>query len=92
MNEPGCPVDCLRCGHEFRQDPVLEVECPTCGALPGHRCRVERPSEYVHSAAFAGLPPWGHDERDLLAASRGHYDHGCSVRVERPTTQAELFV
>lgn len=60
-------VRCGRCDQEWSRDPALEVECPVCHAQPGQKCRVYRPSEYVHSAKFAGLPPWGHNERDILA-------------------------
>lgn len=70
---------CERCGKAWPRDPVLEVACPICGAEVGRPCRVIRPSEHVHSAAFAGLPPWGHDARDLLAAAENKYACGCGI-------------
>jgi hypothetical protein len=68
----------VHCGNEgctksWSRDPVLEVECPKCHAPAGVSCGAYRPSEHKLSKAFAGLPPWGHNERDLLAARLGHY-------------------
>lgn len=69
------PVNCGNdgCTKTWPRDPVLEVVCPKCAAPIGSRCVTRRPSEHVHSASFSGLPDWGHDERDLLAAKEGHY-------------------
>ena len=66
---------CNRCGHEWTRDPVLEIPCPTCRARVGKRCAHESPSGHRKSGAFQGLPDYGHKERDLLAASLGHYHH-----------------
>lgn len=66
-------VSCQRCPKTWPRDPVLEVECPVCGADPGEKCRTRRPSGHVHSAKFSGLPPWGHDQRDLEAVLAGAY-------------------
>ena len=52
-------VYCRKCSQEWRRDPALEVECPTCHAKQGRRCK--RPS---------GHGVWGkepHEERDRLA-------------------------
>lgn len=53
------------CDRTWSRDPVLEVECPTCGAPVGKRCR--RPSEHT---VWGGEP---HAERDRLADRHGHY-------------------
>jgi len=66
-------VACELCGRTWPRDPVLEVACPVCGAGVGHPCVSEAPSGHRKSAAFQGLPPWGHDERDLAAALAGAY-------------------
>jgi hypothetical protein len=71
---------CLLCGVAYSRDPSLEVACVVCGADVGRACVTRRPSEHVHSATFAGLPPWGHDARELLAAAEGKY-HLCSCGV-----------
>ena len=72
-------AQCHNCGRRWPRDPVLEVACPVCGAAIGHPCRVARPSAHVHSAAFAGLPPWGHDARELLAAVENKYGCDCGI-------------
>lgn len=90
-------VRCDRCGQEWPRDPVLEVECPVCGAQPGQACRAARPSGYVHSASFAGLPPWGHDERDILAMQivpgygRCPASRGSAPDLAPAVAQADLF-
>lgn len=61
------------CGRIWPRDPVLEVQCPTCDATAGSPCVVRRPSGHVHTAAFGGLPEWGHDTRDLAADAAGVY-------------------
>lgn len=57
-------VKCSRCGQEWPRDPALEVECPTCRAPVGRKCR--RPS---------GHPVLGpnrmHPKRDNAAMSAG---------------------
>lgn len=60
-------VHCLNgCGRQWPRDPVLEVECPTCKAGVGVRCK--RPS---------GWTTWGasdvHAERDIAADRAGKY-------------------
>jgi hypothetical protein len=75
------------CGRVWPRDPVLEVACPRCAAPPGSPCVARRPSGHVHSAAFAGLPDWGHDERDLAALAAGAYGVCPLGRCGRP--QAE---
>lgn len=90
------PAYCLRCGHSWDRDPVLEVACPVCKQGAGSPCVSRAPSGHVKSRAFGGLKPWGHDERDLLAAEQGHYDHKCITSegretvVEKPARQQEL--
>lgn len=75
--EPGdtrrCAVD--GCDREWPRDPVLEVACPEpdCGAGVGAACVERRPSGHVNRGAFAGLPDWGHDARELLADATGCY-------------------
>ncbi len=51
-------VSCKLCGEEWNRDPALEVECPSCLAPIGVRCR--RPSQ--HSCPI-------HVTRDRLALS-----------------------
>ena len=66
-------VSCNLCGKTWDRDPVLEVECPVCGAEPGEECSHLSPSGHDKSAAFQGLPSYGHDERDLEADRQGAY-------------------
>lgn len=73
------PAPCLECDHRFARDPVLEVACPVCLAPVGVQCASVAPSEHRKSTLFSKLAPWGHDERDLLACSEGHYRHPCTV-------------
>ena len=58
-------VRCMNgCGRTWARDPVLEVRCPTCGAI-GRRCM--RPSEHpIFGKGF-------HAARDLLADREGKY-------------------
>ncbi len=73
-------MTCGECGGDvFERDPVLEVKCPVCGAPVGVHCASVAPSGHRKSRRFSGLAPWGHDERDLLAAAEGHYLHPCTV-------------
>lgn len=67
------PVACENCPKTWPREPAFEVDCPTCGVKAGSACVTRRPSEHVHSAAFSGLPPWGHDERDIAADLAGCY-------------------
>lgn len=84
-------VTCKRCDKTWPRDSVLEVERPTCHAAPGSPCVVRRPSGYNHSAAFGGLPDWGHDTRDLAADAAGAYGPCPSGRCGRtPTTVTAL--
>lgn len=53
------------CSKTWGRDPVLEVECPTCGRDVGQRC--QRPSGW--SGPF--VKP--HKARDLKALEEGHY-------------------
>ena len=63
-------VHCQRkggCGKSWPRDPVLEVECPSCGAPAGRACK--RPS---------GHGVWGQygrfcDPRDMAAYNAGAY-------------------
>lgn len=72
------PASCGECDHTFERDPVLEVPCPVCEAGVGVKCASVAPSGHRKSAGFSKLPPWGHDERELLAAAQGCYFHtGC---------------
>lgn len=64
----GQPVNCRICNHEFPQDPILEVDCPDCGAPKGVRCR--RPSGHGGGSFVAY-----HAIRDVLALKNGFYDH-----------------
>lgn len=52
------------CGKSWPRDPVLDVDCPTCPAKAGARCR--RPSEHPVPGGF-------HPERDLAADAAGAY-------------------
>lgn len=63
----GVPTFCSICSHEFSQDPIFEVACPTCKAKPGQYCI--RPSG--HSGPFVDF----HAERDIVALRDGFYDH-----------------
>lgn len=68
--EPKAPASYVTCQRErctrtWPRDPVLEVECPTCHASIGARCK--RPSGH---GVFGGDP---HDARDILAWRKGHY-------------------
>jgi hypothetical protein len=60
-------VFCSRdgCDQTWPRDPVLEVECPSCGAAIGTKCK--RPSG--HGGNF--VHP--HGRRDRLAVDEGHY-------------------
>jgi hypothetical protein len=60
-------ISCNRgeCDREWPRDPVLEVECPTCGASVGRKCK--RPSG--HGGNF--VHP--HQSRDRAAVGAGHY-------------------
>jgi hypothetical protein len=78
------------CGKVWPRDPVLEVACPICGARPGSPCVARRPSGHVHTSAFAGLPPWGHDERDLAALAAGAYGTCPLGRCGRPQAPSQL--
>jgi len=84
-------VDCLKCGHVWARDPVLEVPCPVCKQKVGSECVVRAPSGHVKNRAFGKLPPWGHDERDLLADRCGAYRHSCTREAEPSANQGELF-
>jgi len=80
-------VRCLKgCGREWARDPVLEVECPTCHAGVGARCR--RPSEHV---VWRGE---FHADRDLLADRLGFYGECpwdcCGVHRHPKPQQLEL--
>lgn len=77
-----CNID--GCGREWPRDPVLEVACPICRAQPGSPCVARRPSGHVHTGAYAGLPPWGHDERDLAALAAGAFGQCPLGRCGRP--------
>lgn len=63
------PASCGKegCSKTWPRDPVLEVECPQCGAEPGELCR--RPSGHQP------WNPWGrfHMDRDLQALDEGAY-------------------
>ena len=72
-------VTCDGCGQTWPRDPALEVPCPVCGAAVGRACTELHPSGHRLSAAFAHLPPWGHDERDRLAMERVPGYGRCSV-------------
>ena len=90
------PAWCMVCDHHWDRDPVLEVACPVCKQKVGSPCVSRAPSGHVKSGAFQGLQPWGHDERDLLAAEEGKYDHDCEDehfgkrKVEKPARQQEM--
>lgn len=53
-------ITCSGCGQSWERDPAIEVECPSCRAPVGVRCR--RPSG--HSCEI-------HAERDMLALRLG---------------------
>ena len=85
--------NCKLCGKWWARDPVLEVECPTCGQPTGSRYVHESPSGHRKSAAFQRLPPWGHDARDLKAVQQGAYGERpygeCSRHPERSSREPE---
>jgi hypothetical protein len=60
-------ISCNRrgCDRTWPRDPVLEIECPSCGAGVGTKCK--RPSG--HGGNF--VHP--HHRRDRLAVAEGHY-------------------
>jgi len=60
-------VSCNRqaCDRTWPRDPVLEIECPSCGADVGTKCK--RPSG--HGGNF--VHP--HAARDRRAVAEGHY-------------------
>jgi len=57
-------VSCSNCGEEWPRDPALEVECPTCHAPVGVKCR--RPSG--HPCELHASREQGGDGRRILAA------------------------
>lgn len=63
LDAHGEPVSCGSCGRRFPGDPVLEVECPTCGAEKGEKCK--RPS------GWSGNFTHPHGDRDSLALAKG---------------------
>ncbi len=79
--KPGC--DC-----SWPRDPVLEVECPDCGAAIGAKCT--NPS---------GWTKWGtgnfHAARDIAADQAGKYgpcpSGRCGVEESQRTAQGDLF-
>ena len=91
------PVACAveGCGKTWSRDPVLEVKCPVavCQAAVGHECTVMKPSGHRLNKNFAHLPPWGHNERELLADREGHYGEcplkRCGVRHSKHLTPTE---
>jgi hypothetical protein len=89
------PVWCMACQHGWDRDPVLEVPCPVCGQKIGSKCVSRAPSGHVKTAAFSGLPAWGHDMRDLLADRCGAYAHTCPKEADEDplltAEQGELF-
>jgi hypothetical protein len=85
-------TSCDTCGQHYDRDPVLEVACPCCDASVGRPCVSRRPSEHVHSTAFSGLPSWGHDVRDLLAAAEGHYYCGCGITPAEARRRLEILL
>lgn len=54
---------CRACGRHFPEDPVMAVECPTCPAEPGEKCR--RPS------GWSGPFTHPHASRDRMAIAMG---------------------
>jgi predicted RNA-binding Zn-ribbon protein involved in translation (DUF1610 family) len=63
LDAHGDPVHCGTCKRDLPGDPVLEFECPSCGAEKGEKC--SRPSG--HSGNF--VHP--HGDRDRLALAKG---------------------
>jgi hypothetical protein len=53
-------VTCSACGEIWPRDPALEVECPTCHARPGRRCK-----------RLSGHPCELHASRDRAAMAAG---------------------
>lgn len=66
------PFDCAHCEKRIDPDPVWQVDCPTCEAEAGEKCR--RPSGHpVWNPKWDGLPKGVHPERDLRALDEGAY-------------------
>lgn len=66
------PFDCAHCEKHIDPDPVFQVDCPTCEAEAGEKCR--RPSGHpVWDPKWGGLPKGCHAERDLKALKEGAY-------------------
>lgn len=85
---------CECCGQSWETPPTLAVACPKCGQAPGSPCVSRAPSGHVKEAAFAGLHPWGHVEREAEALRLGiirKCTSGKTARAAREPRQAELF-
>ena len=64
---------CNTCDAEWPRDPAFMVDCPTCDASSGQKCR--RPSGHlVWTTAWPGLPKGCHAKRDIRALKEGAYD------------------
>lgn len=64
--------DCAHCEKCIDPDPVFQVDCPTCEAEAGEKCR--RPSGHlVWDPQWDGLPKGAHPKRDLRALDQGVY-------------------
>lgn len=76
-------VSCSLCGETWPRDPALKVECPTCHAAVGVRCK--RPSG--HGCEI-------HASRDQAAMAAGFLrmcPKGSSVRQDSFSDQLTLF-
>lgn len=70
-------ASCNRCGETWDRDPALEVDCPTCSAEVGQKCR--RPSGWEAPI---------HHDRDRLALQQVEGYEQCPVAVEAPDQQS----
>lgn len=81
------PFSCKHCDKEIDPDPVFQVDCPTCEAEAGEKCK--RPSGHpVWDPQWGGLPKGAHPKRDLKALDEGAY--GSCPLGRCPESLAEL--
>lgn len=73
-------ISCNRdgCDRTWPRDPVLEVDCPSCRAPIGTKCK--RPSGHGGNLVHP------HGRRDNLAVAEGHYGT-CPLNICTETTE-----
>jgi len=80
-------MSCAHCDKSWEPDPVFQVDCPSCEAEAGEKCR--RPSGHlVWDPKWGALPKGAHPKRDIEALKQGVY--GDCPRGTCPTSLAEL--